>query len=88
VPAVVSVNTGQEGPNGPGNSCNYDLAAGKELLFYADGAGAAYTAGACNHPTEAGRGVLQRVESVAGVSVARSSVAGMRDGTRRANLDG
>jgi hypothetical protein len=22
VPAVVSVNTGQEGPNGPGNSCN------------------------------------------------------------------
>jgi hypothetical protein len=66
VPAVVSVNTGQEGPNGAGNSCNYDLAAGKELLFYADGAGAAYTAGACNHPTEAGRGVLQHAQNVTG----------------------
>jgi hypothetical protein len=55
VPAVVTVNTGQEGPNGQANSCNYSLDVGDKLLFFADGAGDPYSLG-CNHPLEAGNG--------------------------------
>lgn len=67
VPAVVTVNTGQEGPHGEANTCNYSLDVGEELLFFADGEGDPYSL-VCNHPLQAGKGLLHEVEMVTGES--------------------
>lgn len=65
VPRAVTVNTGQEGTNGV-SSCDFELAAGRELLFFANGAGDAYSTGACNVPEPASDDVLRRVTAAIG----------------------
>lgn len=48
VAATVTVNTGQEGPEGIMNSCDYDLVPGQKRVFFAAGSGAEWSSGMCS----------------------------------------
>jgi hypothetical protein len=65
VPTEVTVNTGMEGP-GVSTSCDYELPLGKELLFFADGSGDAYSAGPCAVPSSPTDPVVERLEAITG----------------------
>lgn len=66
VSSTVIVSTGQEGSNGDGNSCNYDLPQGKELVFFASGSGVEWDAGLCSSPLPAEPGTLERLAALLG----------------------
>jgi len=70
VPAVVTVNTGQEGLAGSGNSCNVSLRPGRRRLFVASGDGGEYGIGPCSAPGALNEQVTRRLESLAGSAAA------------------
>jgi hypothetical protein len=63
---VITLNSGQEGPNGAGNSCNIDLPEGQELVFFAAGAGSSWGIDACSYPRDPNAALATRLEALAG----------------------
>jgi len=64
--AVITLNSGQEGPNGAGNSCNIDLPEGQELVFFASGADSTWGIGSCSYPRDPSAALTDRLEALAG----------------------
>ncbi len=64
--ATVTVNTGQEGPGGEGNSCNFGLPAGRRLVFFAAGAGSEWKAGVCSFPRRPDGKILNELSGMLG----------------------
>lgn len=73
VPAAVTVNTGQEATGGVASSCNYQLTPGEELLFFAHGAGDAYSTHLCDFSAPASDRLLERIEKITGPAIAPPS---------------
>jgi len=62
VEARVTVNTGQEGSDGEGNSCNYDLPADRKVVVFASGSGAEWSTGLCSQRYEPMKELLPQLD--------------------------
>lgn len=63
---LITLNYGQEGPDGSANSCNLDLAPDRRLVFLASGADDEWGVGSCSYPYPQTAETLRKVERVLG----------------------